>query len=106
MSAGPLRPPRTTKLDQILRHIEVLPEKISDRKAYPWTIPALAKLERLELHPHVTFFVGENGSGKSTLVEALAIKAGFNREGGTGGRMLRPRVSSPSRDPGIRSRSR
>jgi predicted ATPase len=31
----------------------------------------------------VTFLVGENGSGKSTLIEAIAIKAGFNPEGGT-----------------------
>ena len=36
----------------------------------------------LELHPGVTFFVGENGSGKSTLVEALAVASGFNAEGG------------------------
>ncbi len=31
----------------------------------------------------VTFFVGENGSGKSTLVEAIAVAAGFNAEGGS-----------------------
>ena len=36
----------------------------------------------LDLHPGVTFFVGENGSGKSTLVEALAVASGFNAEGG------------------------
>lgn len=94
--AGPLRVPRITKLEQILRHVEVRPEKIADRKAYPWTIPALARLERLELHPHVTFLVGENGSGKSTLVEALAIKAGFNREGGTKSFTSRHRPSESS----------
>ncbi|MDO4401074.1 MAG: AAA family ATPase [Coriobacteriia bacterium] len=33
-------------------------------------------------HP-VTVFVGENGVGKSTLVEALAVRMGFNPEGGT-----------------------
>ena len=33
-------------------------------------------------HP-VTFLVGENGTGKSTLIEAIAIAAGFNPEGGT-----------------------
>lgn len=37
----------------------------------------------LELHPKVTFFVGENGTGKSTLLEAIAAAAGFNPEGGT-----------------------
>jgi predicted ATPase len=31
----------------------------------------------------VTFFVGENGSGKSTLIEAIAVAAGFNAEGGS-----------------------
>jgi predicted ATPase len=31
----------------------------------------------------VTFFIGENGTGKSTLLEALAVSAGFNAEGGS-----------------------
>lgn len=31
----------------------------------------------------VTFLVGENGTGKSTLLEAIAVAAGFNAEGGT-----------------------
>ena len=31
----------------------------------------------------MTFFVGENGTGKSTLVEAVAVKAGLNPEGGS-----------------------
>jgi predicted ATPase len=41
------------------------------------------KLGTLELDPKVTFLVGENGSGKSTLVEAIAVAAGFNAEGGS-----------------------
>ena len=49
---------------------------------YPFCIPAVRHLERLEFHPAVTFFVGENGSGKSTLLEAIALKLGFNAEGG------------------------
>lgn len=49
---------------------------------YPFCIPAVRHLERLELHPAVTFFVGENGSGKSTLLEAISVKLGFNVEGG------------------------
>jgi predicted ATPase len=36
----------------------------------------------LELDPVVTFLVGANGSGKSTLVEALAVAAEMNPEGG------------------------
>jgi len=50
---------------------------------YPFSIPAVRHLKRLELHPAVTFFVGENGSGKSTLLEGIAIKLGFNPEGGS-----------------------
>jgi predicted ATPase len=45
---------------------------------YPFGLPAIRSLERLELHPKVTFFVGENGSGKSTLLEAIAVALGFN----------------------------
>lgn len=40
-------------------------------------------MDKLDLHPKVTFFVGENGSGKSTLLEAIAVSLGFNPEGGT-----------------------
>jgi predicted ATPase len=70
-------------MDRILRHIELMREKVPDWSAYPFAIPAVSKLPRLELNPQVTFFVGDNGSGKSTLIEAIAIKAGFNPEGGT-----------------------
>jgi predicted ATPase len=35
------------------------------------------------IDPHVTLLAGENGSGKSTLVEAIAVAAGFNPEGGS-----------------------
>lgn len=49
---------------------------------FPFSIPALRRLRRLEFHPAVTFFIGENGAGKSTLLEAIAVKAGFSAEGG------------------------
>lgn len=49
---------------------------------YPFSIPAIRNLDRLEFHPAVTFFIGENGSGKSTLLEAIAMKLNFNPEGG------------------------
>ncbi|MDD2717531.1 MAG: AAA family ATPase [Candidatus Wallbacteria bacterium] len=42
---------------------------------YPFSIPVVRTLEKLELQSAVTFFVGENGSGKSTLLEALAAAA-------------------------------
>jgi predicted ATPase len=50
---------------------------------YTDELPALRDVERVELHPRVTFLVGENGSGKSTLVEALAVALKLNPEGGT-----------------------
>lgn len=43
----------------------------------------LALQDGLPLGHEVTFLVGENGSGKSTLIEALAVAAGMNPEGGS-----------------------
>jgi len=53
-------------------------------EAYLAEIPAVRALldEPLRLDPRVTFLVGENGSGKSTLVEAIAVAAKMNPEGG------------------------
>ena len=39
---------------------------------FPFNIPAVQHLERIEFRQPVTFFVGENGSGKSTLMEGIA----------------------------------
>lgn len=58
-------------------------EGIEAREEYPFSLPAVKNLTELELHPRVTFFVGENGTGKSTLLEAIAVAYGFNPEGGT-----------------------
>ena len=59
-------------------------DEVESFDRYPFNLPAIRSLdERLELHPKVTFFVGENGSGKSTLMEALAVSLGFNAEGGS-----------------------
>ena len=46
-------------------------------------LPVVACFDELNFCRQVTFLVGENGTGKSTLMEALAIKCGFNPEGGT-----------------------
>lgn len=54
-----------------------------DYDVYPFNIPIIKSFEKLEFHPNITFIVGENGSGKSTILEALAVKLGFNPEGGT-----------------------
>ncbi len=68
-----------------IRSIEVATDDDGvDPRAYPWNLPAVAALEGgLDLDPHVTYLVGENGSGKSTLIEALAVTAGLNPEGGS-----------------------
>jgi predicted ATPase len=58
-------------------------ESVKSFNEYPFSVPAIRHLRRLEFHPAVTFFIGENGSGKSTLLEALAVKLGFNAEGGS-----------------------
>ena len=44
---------------------------------FPMTLPAIQNLGKLELHPNVSFIVGENGTGKSTLLEAIAISYGI-----------------------------
>jgi predicted ATPase len=45
------------------------------RERFPFSVPAIHALGRLELDQAVTLLVGENGSGKSTLMEALAAAA-------------------------------
>jgi predicted ATPase len=58
-------------------------KKVPSFDVYPFDLPAVRTLKRLKFHPAVTFIVGENGSGKSTLLEAIAIRFGFNAEGGS-----------------------
>ena len=67
-----------------LRSVRLAPD--APRDGYPYELPAVQALagpRGLVLDQPVTFLVGENGSGKSTLVEALAVAAGFNPEGGS-----------------------
>jgi predicted ATPase len=69
--------------DALVRSVALRRDDVEDFSTYPFSIPAIATLDELALDPAVTFFVGENGSGKSTLVEAIAVAAGFNAEGGS-----------------------
>ena len=66
-----------------IRTVRLLRDKVPDFTRYPFNIPAVAKLDELELDPRITILVGENGSGKSTLIEAMALAAQFGPEGGT-----------------------
>ncbi|MGH7692218.1 MAG: AAA family ATPase [Candidatus Dormibacteria bacterium] len=63
--------------------LEVIWDGIEDRSQYPFSIPALAGVGEISFDQPVTFLVGENGSGKSTVLEAVAVAAGFNAEGGS-----------------------
>ncbi len=65
-----------------LKEITLLRESVPSFDEYPFCIPTVSGLTRLEFHQDVTFFIGENGSGKSTLLEAIAQLLGYNPEGG------------------------
>jgi predicted ATPase len=69
--------------DRYVREVKLRREKVDSFDTYPFSLPVVRHLDSLDLHPAVTFLVGENGSGKSTLLEALAVAWGFNAEGGT-----------------------
>jgi predicted ATPase len=62
--------------------LDRLDANLPRRREFPFTIPAIRKLKRIEFHPAVTFFIGENGTGKSTLLEAIAVKCAFSTAGG------------------------
>src|SRR5438445_13794750 len=68
---------------QYISEVQLKRKEVDSFDRYPFSLEAVRPLERLELHPAVTFFVGENGSGKSTLLEAIAVACGFNAEGGS-----------------------
>ncbi len=62
---------------------EFIKDKINFTNEYPFNLPVVQHLEKIEFHKNVTFFIGENGTGKSTLLEAIAVQYGFNPEGGS-----------------------
>jgi predicted ATPase len=69
--------------DLFLRAIKLKRNQVPSFKEYPFSIPAIHHLQELRINSPVTFFIGENGTGKSTLLEAVAVSAGFNAEGGS-----------------------
>ena len=70
-------------MDPFLRSISLNRMRVDNFDAFPFSVPAVRELNSLELHPQVTFFIGENGTGKTTLLEGIALVEGFNYEGGT-----------------------
>jgi predicted ATPase len=72
-----------TSADRYVREIKLRRDEVESFDRYPFSLPVVRHLDSLDLHPAVTFLVGENGSGKSTLLEAIAVAWGFNPEGGT-----------------------
>lgn len=66
-----------------LRSMVLQREEVPSFARYPFELPAVASMDRLDFHPKVTYIVGENGMGKSTMLEAVAVALGFNPEGGT-----------------------
>lgn len=81
------------KAEGIVRSVVLRRDEVEDFDAYPFSIPGIRALDELELDPRVTLLAGENGSGKSTLIEAIAVAAGFNAEGGSNNMMVSTRDS-------------
>ena len=71
------------KAKPYLREVMIDRDSIEDDNIYPFNIPSIRNIDRIEFHEDVTFFVGENGTGKSTLIEGIALALGFGIEGGT-----------------------
>lgn len=68
----------------------------SDASGFPFAVPSVATLRRIDFDAPVTLLVGENGSGKSTLLEALAIAARLPAVGS----------SAPASDPTLEAQRR
>src|SRR5437667_12295018 len=66
-----------------VKTVALVRERVPSFEKYPFSIPAVRGLKSIMLNEGATFLVGENGCGKSTLIEAIAICAGFNLEGGS-----------------------
>jgi predicted ATPase len=71
-------------VEAFVKSVRLVPAQGEERVGHPWDLPAIAQLiQGLELHPKVTYLIGENGSGKSSLLVAIAMATGMNPEGGS-----------------------
>jgi predicted ATPase len=70
--------------EAFIRRVTLVRDPTTTRTGYPWDLPAVAALAGgLDLHPKVTYLIGENGAGKSTVLTAIALAAGMSAEGGS-----------------------
>jgi predicted ATPase len=69
--------------NQYISQVRLRRDDVPSFTHYPFSLSAVRHLDVLDLHPRVTFLIGENGCGKSTLLEAIAVAWGFNPEGGS-----------------------
>ena len=68
---------------QYVSRVSLRRDIVESFEDYPFSLPAIRNFDYVDLHPKITYFIGENGSGKSTLLEAIAVCLGFNAEGGS-----------------------
>src|SRR3989442_8812786 len=88
--------------DLFVRALVLKRNEIESFEVYPFSIRAIRQLDEGKLDSRVPLFAGENGSGKSTLVEAIAVAAGFNPEGGSRSVTVSTRVSHSVRHKYVR----
>jgi len=85
----------TTLPPPYLKRVWLDPDKTVDRSAYPFCLPLFRGDFEIAFDTAVTIIAGENGVGKSTMIEAIAVLAGFDEDGGgqaTGRSIIRARV--------------
>ena len=77
---------RQVVAEAFIKRVMLVADPMAERTGHPWDLPAVTALaDGLELHPKVTYLIGENGTGKSTLLTAIALAAGMSAEGGSSG---------------------
>src|ERR1019366_7139497 len=83
----------------MLKSLTLLRERITNLTVYPFSVPTIRALTRLDFLARVTFFEGGTGTGKSTLFEAIAAHIGFGREGGNRNYSIQTTESSRATEP-------
>ncbi len=74
--------PRPPDREPFFHCVKIQWDQVESKDRFPFSIPAIQNIDVLDLHPAVTFLIGENGKGKSTLLEAIAVRLDFEATGG------------------------